>query len=156
MKVCVCAWVLLSCWYLWLHSVFVSPKRVLPRQFTSFFSFCNIRRELNSPSGTSTEETERGEKEGRGRCGWEEGVWERRHESYDKMEEEKIHRGKKRRKEMSSLCSAACCVDNRSEFHKDFIKPIRETLHLISSTWPQLDQRILSSAGPHALSKEDS
>lgn len=94
------------------------PKRVLPRRVRSLFSFRNIRRELNSPSGTSTE---RGEREGRERCGWEEGLWEG--EDMKDMTRWKKNRDKERRKDVSSLCCcAALCVNSRKwvswRFHK--------------------------------------
>lgn len=42
----------------------MSPKRVLPRRVRSFFSFSNIRLELNSPGGASAQRKKRERKEG--------------------------------------------------------------------------------------------
>jgi len=111
--VCVCVWVLLSCWYLWS---LCRPKEFLPHWVRSFFSFRNICLELNSPSGTSTRDSKRRE-----RRKWV--VCVGRRSAREKARDIGYKRKEKRRKEMSSLCCPdSFRIDSRKwifmQFHK--------------------------------------
>lgn len=127
----------------------MSPKRVLPRRVRSFFSFSNIRLELNSPSGASAQRKKRERKEG-GVGGRKE---RRTQDRSEKREEDEKEMGWGRggcRVCIALLCSV---LTLESEFY--FIKHTRGALfHLVCLTSAESIHSLISRATHENTHKE--